>query len=114
MNLPEGSLTSWGELCSQFMTNFKSAYGGPSNEVDLHAVQQRLGESQWSFIQWFSQVQNTTPHISNTSVVVTFQQGMRDVMFLEKLATHDVQDVSELFSLADKCSRATKGCALHS
>jgi hypothetical protein len=45
MNLPEGSLTSWGELCSQFMTNFKSAYGGPGNEVDLHAVQQRLGES---------------------------------------------------------------------
>jgi hypothetical protein len=28
---------------------------------------------------------------------------------LEKLATHDVQDVAELFSLADKCARAAEG-----
>jgi hypothetical protein len=28
---------------------------------------------------------------------------VRDEKMLEKLATHDVQDVSELFSLADKC-----------
>jgi hypothetical protein len=33
---------------------------------------------------------------------------------LEKLATHDVQDVSTLFSLADKCAKATKGHAWHS
>jgi hypothetical protein len=53
MNLPEGSLTSWAELCRQFMANFKSAYACPGNEVDLHIVQQRLGESLRSFIQWF-------------------------------------------------------------
>jgi hypothetical protein len=33
---------------------------------------------------------------------------------LENLATHDVKDVSELFSLADKCARAVEGCAWHS
>jgi hypothetical protein len=33
---------------------------------------------------------------------------------LEKLATHDVQDVSALFSLADKCAKATEGHAWHS
>jgi hypothetical protein len=33
---------------------------------------------------------------------------------LEKLATHDVQDISELFSMADKCARATEGHAWHS
>jgi hypothetical protein len=33
---------------------------------------------------------------------------------LEKLATHDVQDVSALFSLADKCARAAKGHVWHS
>jgi hypothetical protein len=30
---------------------------------------------------------------------------------LEKLVMHNMQDVSELFSLADKCARATEGCA---
>jgi hypothetical protein len=38
MNLHEGSLTSRGELCHQFMANFKSTYTRPGNEVDLHAV----------------------------------------------------------------------------
>ncbi len=33
---------------------------------------------------------------------------------LEKLATHDVQDVSALFSLADKCARAVEGRVWHS
>jgi hypothetical protein len=35
MNLPKGSLTSWAELCRQFMINFESAYARPGNEVDL-------------------------------------------------------------------------------
>jgi hypothetical protein len=33
---------------------------------------------------------------------------------LEKLTTHDIQDVSALFSLADKCARAVEGHAWHS
>jgi hypothetical protein len=33
---------------------------------------------------------------------------------LYKLATHDVQDMSELFSLADKCAKAVEGRAWHS
>jgi hypothetical protein len=51
MNLPEGSLTSWQELCRQFMANFESVYSRPGNETDLHAMQQHLGGSLCSFIQ---------------------------------------------------------------
>jgi hypothetical protein len=90
MNLPEGTLHSWSELCRQFMGHFESAYAQSGNEIDLHAIQQRPGESLCSFIQWFSQVRNTIPRISNTSVVVGFRQGVRDEKMLEKLATHDV------------------------
>ena len=50
MNLPEGTLTSWQELCHQFMANFESAYSRPGNGTDLHAVQQRPGESLHSFV----------------------------------------------------------------
>jgi hypothetical protein len=39
---------------------------------------------------------------------------MRDKEMLEKLATHDVQDASGLFSLADKCAKAAEGHAWHS
>jgi hypothetical protein len=33
---------------------------------------------------------------------------------LEKLATHDVETVTTLFALADKCARAAEGHAWHS
>jgi hypothetical protein len=39
---------------------------------------------------------------------------VRDKKRLEQLATHDVQDIFELFSLVDKCARATEGCDWHS
>jgi hypothetical protein len=114
MNLPEGTLDSWPELCRQFTVNFESAYARPGNETDLHAARQRPGESLRSFIQRFSQIHNTIPRISIASVVFAFRQGVRDEKMLEKLATHDIQDVSALFSLADKCSRAAEGRAWHS
>jgi hypothetical protein len=34
---------------------------------------------------------------------------VRDEKMLEKLTTHDIQDVTELFSLADKCTRVVLG-----
>jgi hypothetical protein len=42
-------------------------------------------------------------------VVVAFRKGVRDEKILERLTTHDIQDVYALFSLADKCAKATKG-----
>jgi hypothetical protein len=33
---------------------------------------------------------------------------------MKKLTTHDVQNVSALFSLADKCAKAVEGRAWHS
>jgi hypothetical protein len=109
MILLEWTLTSWQELCHQFMTNFKSGYSRPGNETDLHTVQQRPRESLRSFIQRFSQVHKTIPRISNASVVVAFHQGVRDEKMLEKLTTHNIQDVVELFSLADKCVTTIEG-----
>jgi hypothetical protein len=39
---------------------------------------------------------------------------VRDEKMLEKLATHDVETITMLFALADKCARAAKGRAWHS
>jgi hypothetical protein len=109
MNLPEGTLHSWSELCHQFTANFESAYARSGNETDLHAIQQHPEESLLSFIHRFSQVHNTIPRISNA-----FRQRVRDEKMLKKLATDNVQDVSALFSLADKCAKAAEGRVWHS
>jgi hypothetical protein len=39
---------------------------------------------------------------------------VRDKKMLEKLATHDVKDVSELFNTVHKCARAAEGHVWHS
>jgi bacterioferritin-associated ferredoxin len=44
-------------------------------------------------------------------MVVAFCQGVRDEKILKKLATHNIQDVFALFSLADKCAKAVEGRA---
>jgi hypothetical protein len=59
-------------------------------------------------------VRGTIPRISDASIITTFHQGVRDEKILEKLATHDVETVSTLFALADKCARAAEGRAWHS
>jgi hypothetical protein len=38
MNLPEGTLDSWSELCHQFKANIESTFARPGNGTDLHAI----------------------------------------------------------------------------
>jgi hypothetical protein len=114
MNLTPGSVYSWEELCARFVVNFASAYQQHGVEAHLHAVRQEPGETLRKFISRFTKVRGTIPHISDASIITAFRQGVRDEKMLEKLATHDVETVSTLFALADKCARATEGHAWHS
>jgi hypothetical protein len=114
MNLTLGSIYSWEELCARFATNFASAYQRHGVEAHLHAVRQEPGETLRTFISRFTRVQGTIPRISDASIITAFRQGVRDEKMLEKLATHDVETVTTLFALADKCARAAEGRAWHS
>jgi hypothetical protein len=73
-----------------------------------------LPETLQAFISRFTKVRGTIPCISNASIITAFRQGVRDEKMLEKLATHDVETVTTLFALTDKCARATEGRAWHS
>jgi hypothetical protein len=114
MNLALGSIYSWEELCARFVANFASAYQQHGVEAHLHAVRQEPGETLRTFISRFTKVRGTIPHISDASIIMAFRQGVHDEKMLEKLATHDVEIVSTLFTLADKCARAAEGRAWHS
>ena len=72
-------------------------------------MRQKPGETLWAFISRFTKVRGTIPHISDASIITAFRQGVRDEKLLEKLVTHEVESVSTLFSLADKCARAAHG-----
>jgi hypothetical protein len=114
MNLALGSIYSWEELCAWFTANFASAYQQHGVEAHLHAVRQEPRETLWTFISRFTKVRGSIPRISDASIITAFRQGVHDEKMLEKLATHDVETVSTLFALADKCARAAEGRAWHS
>jgi hypothetical protein len=114
MNLTPGSIYSWEELCVWFTANFASAYQQHGVEAHLHEVRQEPGEALRAFISRFTKVRGTIPRISDASIITAFCQGVRDEKMLEKLATHDVETVTTLFALADKCARAADGRAWHS
>jgi hypothetical protein len=114
MNLTPGSVYSWEELCVRSTTNFASAYQQHGVEAHLHAVRQEPRETLWAIISRFTKVRGTIPRIFDASIITAFRQGVRDKTMLEKLATHDVETVTTLFTLADKCARAAKGRTWHS
>jgi hypothetical protein len=114
MNQAPGSIYSWEELCAWFMANFASAYQQHSVEAHLHAVRQEPRETLRVFISRFTKVCGTIPRISDASIITAFRQGVRDEKMLEKLATSDVDNVTTLFALVDKCARAAEGHAWHS
>jgi hypothetical protein len=114
MNLTPGSIYSWEELCARFTANFANAYQWHGVEAHLHAMRQEPGETLRAFISRFTKVRGTIPRILDASIIIAFCQGVRDEKMLEKLATHDVETVTTLFALADKCTRAAEGRAWHS
>jgi hypothetical protein len=114
MNLTPGLVYSWEELCARFTANFTSAYQQHGVEAHLHAVRQEPRETLRAFISRFTKVRGTIPRIFDASIITAFRQGVRDKKMLEKLATHDVETVTTLFTLADKCVRAAEGRAWHS
>jgi hypothetical protein len=114
MNLTPGSIYSWEELCARFTANFPSAYQQHGVEAHLHVVRQEPGETLRAFIARFTKVRMTIPRVSDASIITAFRQGVRDEKMLEKLATHDVETITTLFTLADKCARVAEGHAWHS
>src|SRR5664279_1759796 len=110
MNLPEGYISSWGELCEQFVANFKGTYERPLMLNDLRAVRQRPGEMLRKYIQRFSQVRNKVPRVTDAAIGSAFSTGVTDVRMLEKLAINDeLNSAVKLFDLADRCAKAEEG-----
>jgi hypothetical protein len=83
-------------------------------EAHIHVVRQEPGETLRAFIARFTKVRRTIPRVSDASIITAFRQGVRDEKMLEKLATHDVETITTLFALANKCARAAEGRAWHS
>jgi hypothetical protein len=110
MNLSHESVTSWKDLCWQFVANFMPTYECPTMENDLKAVGQYKGETLRQYIQRFSQMRNKIPQISNEEVISAFSMGIADIKMKEKLSMNDdLTSMVRLFEIADRCAKAEEG-----
>jgi hypothetical protein len=107
MNLPHESVTSWKDLCRQFVANFMPTYERPATKNDLKAVRQYKGETLRQYIQHFSQMRNKVPRISDEEVISAFSTGVSDIKMREKLSVNDeLTSIVRLFEIADRCAKA--------
>jgi hypothetical protein len=109
MHLPENSISSWADLCHQFVGAFTGGHHPHGQESDLHLIPQKDGESLRKYIQRFSRVQHNIPDVHPAAVISAFHQNVRNRKMREELAMNKVRDIGELYALADKCARAEEG-----
>ena len=110
LNLPTGSISSWGEMHDRFITNFQGTRDRPPASGDLRRIKQQLGETLQKYIRFFNNVRLKIPKVTDEAIISTFSDGVRDVKMKEELAIHEELCTSlELFNLATKCARAEEG-----
>src|SRR3954468_13735909 len=109
MHLPENSISSWADLCHQFVGDFTGGHKPHGQESDLHLLAQKEGEPLRKYIQRFSQVQYNIPDVPPAAVISAFHQNVHNRKMREELAMTKVKDVDELYVLADRCARAEEG-----
>src|SRR3954462_10860429 len=109
MHLPENSISSWADLCHQFVGAFTGGHKPHGQESDLHLLAQKEGEPLRKYIQRFGQVQRNIPDVHPAAVISAFHQNVRNRRMREEMVMCKIRDVSELYALADKCARAEEG-----
>src|SRR3954468_3850993 len=109
MHLPDNSISSWADLCHQFVGAFRGGHKPHGQESDLHLLAQKEGEPLRKYIQRFSQVQRNIPDVHPAAVISAFHQNVRNRRMREEMAMCKIRDVSELYALADRCAHAEEG-----
>ena len=109
MNLPEGSISSWSDLCHQFMGAYQGGHKLPSQESDLHVIPQRGGETLRKYKQRFSRVHHNIPDVHPAAVCIAFHTNVHNRRMRSEMNIEKVRTINELYALADKCARAEEG-----
>ena len=110
LNLPEGSVSSWEEMCDRFIANFQGTHDCPPAVGDPRRIKQQPGETLQNYIQHFNNVRLKITKVSDEAIISAFSDGVRYVKMKEELAIHeDMCSPLEMFNMANKCTRAEEG-----
>ena len=83
LNLPAGSISSWGEMRDRFIANFQGTRDRPPATRDLRRIKQQPGETLQKYIQRFNSVRLKIPKVMDEAIISAFSDGVRDVKMKE-------------------------------
>jgi hypothetical protein len=106
INLPEGSIHSWDQLCAMFIENFQGTYERPSTVETLKTIKQKHDESLHDYVKRFCNARNSIPHIQDIEIIKAFHDGVNDVKTMEEIAMKKPKAVADLLAVADICIEA--------
>ena len=109
MHLPENSISTWADLCHEFVVAFTGGHQEPGRPNDLQLLPQKEGESLRKYMQRFSRVHRNILGIHPADVIAVFQSNVRNHRIRSKMNVRLPKTVNELYTLADKCARTDEG-----
>ncbi|GAU10742.1 hypothetical protein TSUD_426460, partial [Trifolium subterraneum] len=93
-SLPQGSITSWKDLCKQFTSHFTASRKHPKTEANLEAVRQGPNETLRSYIERFNK-EAVQVDVTDDMKKYLMRKNLRDgtkfkeMVAIEKPATWD-------------------------
>ena len=69
LNLPAGSISSWGEMRERFVANFQGTRDCPPAAGDLRRIKQQPGETLHKYIKRFTNIRLKIPKVSDEAII---------------------------------------------
>jgi hypothetical protein len=103
INLLEGSVTSWDQLCAMFIGKFQGTHEHPSTTETLKTIRQKHDKSLWDYVKHFYNVRNAIPYIQGIEIINAFRDGVSNIKTVEKIAMKKLKMVANLLTVVDVC-----------
>ena len=84
MHLPENSISSWEDLCHEFIGAFTGGHQEPDRPNDLQLLEKKEGETLCKYLQRFSIVNRNIPNIHPAAIIAAFQSNVRNRRIVPK------------------------------
>jgi hypothetical protein len=111
INLSEGSIYTWDQLCTMFIRNFQGTYERPSNAETLKTIKQKHDESLLDYVKHFYNTRNAIPYIQDIKIINTFHDGVSDIKTAKEITMKKPRIVVDLLAVAGVCIEASKARA---
>jgi hypothetical protein len=108
INLPEGSVYTWDQLCAMFIRNFQDMYEHPSTIETLKTIRQKHDESLWDYVKHLCSAKNAIPYIQDIEIINAFHDGVSDIKITEEIVMKQPKMVTDLLAVADVCIEASE------